>query len=196
MTENQLPETENQFPELLEVEYSFSQGGHNSLKLVDGRLFFFSEADSHLSEKNEYLTMVSIPVTEKWEHFWDDLDQCGIWDWEEELQIPIDPEEELTSGNHQDKVESCHCHDENCDCDSPKKNISTDEIPNGDDIPIEGDIWQVKIIKGPLSIFCKNWCLKEVDEKSVKEFFQALKKLSRVDVTIPFAELSKRLVSE
>ena len=36
--------TEEKFPELLEVEYSFSQGGHNSLKLVEGRLFFFSEA--------------------------------------------------------------------------------------------------------------------------------------------------------
>ena len=54
---------------------------------------------------------------------------------------------------------------------------------------------KVKIIKGPLSIFCKNWCLKEVDEKSVHEFFQALKKLSKVDVTIPFTDLSKRLIS-
>ena len=50
--------TRDSLPEILEIEYSFNLGGHNSLKLVDGRLFFFSEADSHLSEKNEYLTCI------------------------------------------------------------------------------------------------------------------------------------------
>jgi len=191
MTENQLPEAEDQWPELLEVEYSFSRGGHNSLKLVEGRLFFFSEADSHLSEKNEYLTMVSIPVTEKWNHFWDDLDQCSVWEWEECLASG--DTEEIPSGNDQ---ESCHCHDDNCDCDSPPVNSPNGEYINNGDIPIEGNIWQIKIIHGSRTIFCKNWCLEEIKAKSTHEFFQALKKLSRVDITQPFEELSKRLVSD
>ncbi|MDD3754392.1 MAG: hypothetical protein PHQ17_07555 [Methanobacterium sp.] len=70
-------------PEILEIEYSLNSRGHNSLKFVDGRFFFFSEADSHLSEKNEYLTLVSIPENDKWKCFWDDLDRLGIWEWEE-----------------------------------------------------------------------------------------------------------------
>lgn len=188
--------TEEKFPELLEVEYSFSQGGHNSLKLVEGRLFFFSEADSHLSEKNEYLTMVSIPETGKWKHFWDDLDHCGIWEWED-CRLPPDNGGISSSENHQNGEESCNCPDDNCDCDFPNNNVSTEEeISNGDDISIEGDIWQVKIIHGSQSFFCKNWLLEEIETKSTPEFFQALKKLSRVDVTKPFADLSKRLVSD
>lgn len=73
--------TDEDLPELLEIEYSFSVGGHNSLKLMDGRLFFFSEADSHLTEKNEYLTLVKVPENSTLKVFWDDLDQLAIWDW-------------------------------------------------------------------------------------------------------------------
>ena len=73
----------DRLPELLEIEYSFNLGGHNSLKLVDGRFFFFSEADSNLSEKNEYLTLVSIPENSALKCFWEDLDHLGIWEWEE-----------------------------------------------------------------------------------------------------------------
>ncbi len=90
-------------PELLEIEYSFNSGGHNSLKLVDGRFFFFSEADSHLSEKNEYLTLVSIPENSKWKSFWDDLDLLGIWDWGENYQNTEDtPDEDKEIPGHGD----------------------------------------------------------------------------------------------
>lgn len=78
--------TRDSLPEILEIEYSFNLGGHNSLKLVDGRFFFFSEADSQLSEKNEYLTLVFIPEKSRWKCFWDDLTQLGIWEWEENYQ--------------------------------------------------------------------------------------------------------------
>lgn len=192
----------SQLPELLELEYSFKSGGHNSLKLVDGRLFFFSEADSHLSEKNEYLTMVSIPKEKIWEKFWDELNQCGIWDWDE-CHWPGAAEEDSSSeGDHKDEEEKCHCEDDNCDCDSvinekshPEEDLSKenkdsseeDILPN---IPIEGDIWQLKIIMDTHRISCKSWCLKE---KSTDEFFQAMRKLAGVDITEPFSDLSKRL---
>jgi hypothetical protein len=71
-------------PDMLEIEYTFFMpGGHNTLKFMDGRLFFFSEADSNLSEKNEYLTRVSIPKKEDWECFWKNMSQIDIWEWEE-----------------------------------------------------------------------------------------------------------------
>lgn len=182
---------DQQFPELLEVEYSFKLGGHNSLKFVDGRLFFFSEADSNLSQKNEYITMVSIPEENKWEQFWDDLNQCGIWNLEE-CHWPGEVEENTScEGDHEE--EDCHCEDDNCECDSPNESI-----PDGKDVPqdnilTDGDIWQVKIIHSQNSIFCKSWCLKE---RSTDEFFQALRKLVGVDVTEPFVNLSKRLIDD
>lgn len=192
----------SQLPELLELEYSFKSGGHNSLKLVDGRLFFFSEADSHLSEKNEYLTMVSIPKENKWEKFWDELNQCGIWDWDE-CHWPGEAEEDSSSErDHKDKEENCHCEDDNCDCDSvinenipPEEDLSKeDEDSSEEDIPpniqIEGDIWQLKIIRDNHKISCKSWYLKE---KYTDEFFQAMGKLAGVDITEPFINLSKRL---
>ena len=84
---------ESILPEVLEIEYSFQdQGGHNTLKLVEGRLFFFSEAHSRLSEKNEYLTMVSAPERDDWILFWKALNQAGVWDWEEDYR----PEPGLT----------------------------------------------------------------------------------------------------
>ncbi|HHT18950.1 MAG TPA: hypothetical protein GXZ72_05260 [Methanobacterium sp.] len=86
--------TRDSLPEILEIEYSFNLGGHNSLKLVDGRLFFFSEADSHLSEKNEYLTLVSIPENRAWKCFWDDLDGLGIWEWENNYKKTEDTSDE------------------------------------------------------------------------------------------------------
>jgi len=83
----------NILPEVLEIEYSFPKdGGHNTLKLVEGRLFFFSEAHSRLSEKNEYLTMVSAPERDDWILFWKALNQAGVWDWEEDYR----PEPGLT----------------------------------------------------------------------------------------------------
>ncbi|MBI4814492.1 MAG: hypothetical protein HY802_09590 [Methanobacterium sp.] len=193
---------DRQFPELLEVEYSFKLGGHNSLKFVDGRLFFFSEADSHLSEKNEYLTMVSIPEENKWERFWDDLNRCGIWDWEEyhwpgevreDSSCEVDHEENLSYGvDHEE--EDCHCEDDKCECDSSNVNIPDGDIdPQEDNIPIEGDIWQVKIIKDTHRISCKSWC---INEKSTDEFFKALRKLAGVDVIEPFVDLSKRLIAD
>ena len=186
--------TVKQYPELLEVEYSFRQGGHNSLKLVDGRLFFFSEADSHLSEKNQYLTLVSIPSSEKWTVFWEDLDHCGIRKWEECL-ISVDAEEVSEDDHHHDA--SGNCQDANCHCDSDENNIlNREKIPPADDISLEGDIWQVKIIHGSLRVFCKNWCLGEVDEESIHFFFKAVKKLSGVGVTIHFDDLLKKLVSQ
>ena len=77
---------ENLVPELLEVEYSFKDRGHNSLKFVDGRLFFFSEAHSQLSEKNEYLTKVSVPERDDWILFWKTLNQTGVWAWEDDYR--------------------------------------------------------------------------------------------------------------
>jgi hypothetical protein len=179
------------FPELLEVEYSFKLGGHNSLKFVDRRLFFFSEADSNLSEKNEYLTMVSIPEENKWKQFWDDLNHCGICDWKE-CHWPGEVEEGSScEGDHE---EDCHCEDDDCECDSVNENIPDgDDIPHENNITIEGDIWQVKIIKDTHRISCKSWCLKE---KSTDEFFQALRKLAGLDITEPFVNLSKRLIDE
>jgi hypothetical protein len=190
----------NQLPELLELEYSFKTEGHNSLKLVDGRLFFFSEADSNLSEKNEYLTMVSIPEEKKWEKFLDELNQCGIWDWDE-CQWPGEVEEDSCEEDHEE--EHCHCADDNCDCDPiinentpPEEDLSKknkdsiqEDIPP-ENIPIEGDIWQLKIIRDTHRISCKSWCLKE---RSTDEFFQAMGKLAGVDITEPFGDLSKRL---
>ncbi|WP_321422205.1 hypothetical protein [uncultured Methanobacterium sp.] len=194
-----------QLPQLLELEYSFKSGGHNSLKLVDGRLFFFSEADSHLTEKNEYLTMVSIPDEIKWKQFWDELNQCGIWDWDE-CRWPGEAEED-SSCEEDHEEEHCHCEDDNCDHDSvinenihKDENIPEEDLSNEDDdsseedilqnIPIEGDIWQLKIIKDNHRISCKSWCLKE---KSTDEFFQAMGKLAGVNITEPFGDLSKRL---
>ena len=84
---------ESILPEVLEIEYSFQdQGGHNTLKLVEGRLFFFSEAHSRLSEKNEYLTMVSAPERDDWILFWKALNHAGVWDWDEDYR----PEPGLT----------------------------------------------------------------------------------------------------
>jgi len=143
-------------PELLEIEYSFNSGGHNSLKLVDGRFFFFSEADSHLSEKNEYLTLVSIPENRKWECFWDDLDQLGIEEWEEDYPTIKD---------------------------SPDKGES-------EEMPGEGDIWQVKITHGQNIISRKSWS-SEVESKD--DFFKAVQKLMGVDIRLPFNILQKRL---
>ncbi|EKF85514.1 hypothetical protein [Methanobacterium formicicum] len=193
-------ENKNSLPQQFEVEYSFAEGGHNSLKLVDGRLFFFSEADSHLSEKNEYLTMVSIPEEIKWEQFWDELNQCGIWDWDE-CQWRGEAAEDSCEEDHEE--EHCQCADVNCDCDSVineniiheedlskenKGSVKEDILP--ENIQIEGDIWQLKIIMDTHRISCKSWCLKE---KSTDEFFQAIGKLAGVDITEPFSDLSKRL---
>lgn len=72
---------ENLFPLQFEVEYTFASGGHNTLKFTDGKLFFFSEADSHLSEKNEYITKVSIPKKDQWEDFWENMNKIGVWEW-------------------------------------------------------------------------------------------------------------------
>jgi hypothetical protein len=189
----------NQLPELLELEYSFKSGGHNSLKLVDGRLFFFSEADSHLSEKNEYLTMVSIPKEKKWEQFWDELNQCGIWDWDE-CHWPSAAEED-SSCEEDHEEEHCHCEDDKCGCDSAiNEKIPEEDLSDEDDdaseedipknIPIEEDIWQLKIIMDTHRISCKSWCL---IEKSTDEFFQTMRKLTGVNITEPFNSLSKRL---
>jgi hypothetical protein len=192
----------NQLPELLELEYSFKSGGHNSLKLVDGRLFFFSEADSHLSEKNEYLTMVSIPEERKWEKFRDELNQYGIWDWDE-YHWQDEAEEDSYEDDHE--KEHCHCEDDNCDCDpvinenippeedlSKKNKDSSEEDILPDNIQLE-DIWQLKIIMESHRISCKSWCL---IEKSTDEFFQAIRKLAGVDITKPFSELSRRLIED
>ncbi|MBI5458178.1 hypothetical protein [Methanobacterium sp.] len=193
---------DKQFPKLLEVEYSFNLGGHNSLKFVDGRLFFFSEADSHLSEKNEYITMVSIPEENKWERFWDDLNQFGIWDWEQ-CHWPGEVEENSSGdGDHEEdsscqgdhEEEDCHCEDDNCECGSQNEGIPTEEnIPQEDNILTDGDIWQVKILHGQNSIFCKSW---DLEERSADEFFKAMGKLAGVDVTEPFVDLSKRLIAD
>jgi len=193
-------EDKNLLPQQFEVEYSFAEGGHNTLKLVDGRLFFFSEADSNLSEKNEYLTMVSIPEEIKWEQFWDKLNQCGIWDWDE-CQWQGEAEEDSCEEDHEE--ENCHCEEDNCDCDSvinentpPEEDLSKENKDSSeedilpDNIQIEGDIWQLKIIMDTHRISCKSWCLKE---KSTDEFFQAIGKLAGVDITEPFSDLSKRL---
>jgi hypothetical protein len=191
----------SQLPELLELEYSFKLGGHNSLKLVDGRLFFFSEADSNLSEKNEYLTMVSIPEGKKWEQLWDELNQCGIWDWDE-CHWPGESEED-SSCEEDHEEEHCHCEDDNCDCDSvinkkiPEEDLSKENKGSieediiHDNIQIEGDIWQLKIIRDTHRISCKSWCLKE---RSTNEFFQAIRKMAGVDITKPFSDLSRRLI--
>jgi len=192
----------SQLPELLELEYSFELGGHNSLKLVDGRLFFFSEADSNLSEKNEYLTMVSIPEEKKWVQFWDELNQCGIWDWDE-CHWQGEAEEDSCEEDHEDEEEHCHCTDDNCDCDSvinenipPEEDLSKENKDSSeedilpDNIQIEGDIWQLKIIMDTHRISCKSWCLKE---KTTDEFFQAIGKLAGVNITEPFGDLSNRL---
>ena len=199
-------EDKNSLPQQFEVEYSFAEGGHNTLKLMDGRLFFFSEADSLLSEKNEYLTMVSIPEEKKWEQLWDELNQCGIWDWDE-CHWPGEGEKD-SSCEEDHEEEHCHCEDDNCDCDSViNENIPEDEnIPEEDlskenkgsieedilpdNIQIEGDIWQLKIIMDTHRISCKSWCLKE---KSTDEFFQAIGKLAGVNITESFSDLSKRL---
>ncbi len=199
-------EDKNSLPQQFEVEYSFAEGGHNTLKLMDGRLFFFSEADSLLSEKNEYLTMVSIPEEKKWEQLWDELNQCGIWDWDE-CHWPGEGEKD-SSYEEDHEEEHCHCEDDNCDCDSViNENIPEDEnIPEEDlskenkgsieedilpdNIQIEGDIWQLKIIMDTHRISCKSWCLKE---KSTDEFFQAIGKLAGVNITESFSDLSKRL---
>lgn len=194
-------ENKNSLPQQFEVEYSFAEGGHNSLKLMDGRLFFFSEADSLLSEKNEYLTMVSIPEEKKWEQFWDELNLCGIWDWDECHWPSEDEEDSSCEEDHEE--EHCHCEDDNCDCDpvinentTPEEDLSKenkdsvkeDILP--ENIQIEGDIWQLKIIMDSHRISCKSWCLKE---KSTDEIFQAIGKLAGVDITEPFSDLSKRL---
>lgn len=84
---------ENLFPQQFEIEYTFASGGHNTLKFVDGRLFFFSEADSKLSGKNEYLTKVSIPSNSEWEYFWENMDKIGIWQWGTDYQ----PEQDISS---------------------------------------------------------------------------------------------------
>ena len=194
-------EDKNLMPQQFEVEYSFAEGGHNTLKLMDGRLFFFSEADSHLSDKNEYLTMVSIPEEKKWEQFWDELNHCGIWDWDE-CQWQGEVEGDSCEEDHEEE-ENCHCEDDNCDCNSvinentpPEEDLSKEnndsiqeDIPP-ENIQIEGDIWQLKIMRDSHRISCKSWCLKE---KSTDEFFQAIGKLAGVDITEPFSDLSKRL---
>lgn len=84
---------ENSFPQQFEVEYTFASGGHNTLKFMEGRLFFFSEADSHLSGKNEYLTKVCMPKNSEWDQFWENMDKIGIWAWETHYQ----PEENISS---------------------------------------------------------------------------------------------------
>ncbi len=205
-------EDKNLLPQQFEVEYSFAEGGHNTLKLMEGRLFFFSEADSNLSEKNEYLTMVSIPEEKKWEQFWDELNQCGIWNWDE-CHWQGEAEEDSCEEDHEE--ENCHCEDDNCDCNSvinentpPEEDLSKENMDSSEgdlskehndsiqedipseNIPIEGDIWQLKIIMDAHRISCKSWCLKE---KSTYEFFQAIEKLAGVDITEPFSILSKRL---
>jgi len=148
--------------------------------------------------------MVSIPEEIKWEQFWDKLNQCGIWDWDE-CQWQCEAEEDSCEEDHEDEVEeeNCHCKEDNCDCDSVinentpheedlykenKDSIEEDILP--DNIQIEEDIWQLKIIMDTHRISCKSWCLKE---KSTDEFFQAIGKLAGVDITEPFSDLSKRL---
>lgn len=159
--------TNDYLPELLEIEYSFNSGGHNSLKLLDGRLFFFAEADSNLSEENEYLTMVSIPQKIKWKHFWKDLDQFKIWDWDENYQSAGDASKKQT------------------------EDISGENIPEV--IPADADIWQVKIIYGKKRISSKSWSSRP---ESKDEFFKAVQKLVGVDICLPFMILSKKISSE
>lgn len=178
--------TSEHLPEFLEIEYSFSVGGHNSLKLMDGRLFFFSEADSHLTEKNEYLTLVTVPESSTLKVFWDDLDQLRIWDWEE-IYGEI---EETSHGESVHNEEHNHCNHDHHEIINPHE-----EITGGNMVEItqDGDIWQVKIINGPQRVSCKSW---SSGPESKDEFFSAVKKLVGIDICLPFADLSRKLSKE
>ncbi len=179
------------FPDLFEIEYSFKEGGHNSLKFIDGRFFFFSEADSHLTEKNEYLTMVKLPESSALELFWDELDTLGIWNWEGFSKI-----EESNSNGKCEHDEHEHCNHEHHDAEIYSEDILTErEIPEGEnlsdeEIPGEGNIWQLKIINGQNQVYIKSWCL---EGESGDEFFKSLKKMFGIDITLPFTILSGKL---
>jgi hypothetical protein len=180
---------------------------------MDGRLFFFSEADSHLSEKNEYLTMISVPENSKLEHFWDDLDRLGIWNWEKNYSevnensssegcIPSEEHEhcqhEHYEENESKKDENKSKKDENKSKEDEneskeEENNSKEYIHGKDEILKEGDIWQVKIIHGPNCVYCKSWCL---DGETGDEFFKAVQEMFGVDITLAFAVLSKKLSSK
>lgn len=164
------------FPELMEIEYSFKEGGHNSLKFIDGRFFFFSEADSNLTEKNEYLTMVTLPGKSELKDFWNDLDHLGLWNWEEKSNIIESASS--TEVIHPPGENNHHHHEGNC-CE--------DEIPGK--VP-EGDIWQVKIVHGQKQIYIKSWFLEDVPWD---EFFKVVHKLFKMNINLPYFVLKEKL---
>ena len=203
-------------PDLLEIEYSFKEGGHNSLKFIDGRFFFFSEADSHLTEKNEYLTMVTVPETNALEGFWEDLDNLGIWSWENNFR----KNEEDTSHEEYEHDKCEHDEHENCNHEhnegekTAKETLGEGDVLNEevslnigdflnegeshsegetlieDEIPVEGDIWQVKIINGQKRVYIKSWLL---EGETGDKFFESLQKMFGINITLPFNVLSGKL---
>lgn len=185
-------------PDLLEIEYSFKSGGHNSLKFIDWRFFFFSEADSHLTEKNEYLTIVKIPENSALERFWEDLDQLGIWDWEENYSPTDDsttddsPTDDYNQTDAPSRDECEHDEHENCNHEHHEEETLKEENLNDNvlEIPADVDIWQVKIIHGTQTISSKSW---SSAPESKDDFFNAIKKLVGIDICLPFTVLSQKI---
>lgn len=174
---------------LLEIEYSFGSGGHNSLKLMDGRLFFFSEADSHLTEKNQYMTMVTVPENSVLKGFWDDVDRLGVWGWENNYGVDVDVNETAkVECMHEEEHE--HCKHDHHNGDSSYEDINSETRY---EIPQNAEIWQVKLIHGPQRVFYKNW---SSAPESKDEFFNAVKRLVGIDICLPFSILSQKLSYE